>query len=159
MSFFLFLGAFGVGCLAAYGWCMYRAGIQRGLEIAEGAPFTRRISMRRLVLFVALAMFLGVAATGQSAENAAAIAGVAGLLLPLALKFVPAAGHYMVAITLVASAIIAIAAEVASGEIVLSNLSATNGQALFVTALSVWGLSQIIYATLTQSPKTAPAVT
>jgi hypothetical protein len=115
----------------------------------------------RVVLLCAfiLAVFLNIAATGQSEQNAAAIAGVAGVLLPLALKYVPAAGHYMVAISLAAAVVISVVAEVASGEVVLSNLSATNGQALLLMALSVWGLSQIVYATLTQSPKTASAVT
>jgi hypothetical protein len=112
-----------------------------------------------LGIVVMVAVFVSMAATGQSEQNAAAIAAVAGVLLPLALKFIPAAGHYMVAISLGASIAIAVIAEVASGEMVLSNLGATNGQALLLMALSVWGLSQIVYASLTQSPKTAGAVT
>ena len=115
--------------------------------------------MRRFVLFLALAVLMGVAATGGSEQTAVAIVAIAGVLLPLVLKYIPAAGHYMVAITLAASAVIAVIAEIASGEIVLANLSATNGQQLLVTALSVWGLSQVVYATLTQSPKTVNAVT
>jgi hypothetical protein len=120
--------------------------------------FNRFFRVGLLCAFV-IAIVLNIAATGQSEQNAAAIAGVAGVLLPLALKYVPAAGHYMVAISLAAAVVISVVAEVASGEVVLSNLSATNGQALLLMALSVWGLSQIVYATLTQSPKTASAVT
>lgn len=116
--------------------------------------------IRRILTLVVLviAIFLITAATSGSETTAATIAGIAGVVLPLVLKFVPAAGHYMVAITLVASLLIAGGAELASGELVLTNLNAGDLPALLTTALSVWGLSQIVYATLTQSPKTAKAV-
>ena len=134
---------------------IYRVDGHRHLEILGRTVF----GPLALLSLIFVLVFMLIAASGQSDQNAVAIAAVAGVLLPLALKYVPAAGHYMVAISLAASAVIAIVAELASGELVLSNLSATNGQALFVTALSVWGLSQVVYATLTQSPSTTKAVT
>ncbi len=115
---------------------------------------------RRLFLLAIVGVWLvTLAATGGSQSTAIAIAAVVGVLLPLGLKYIPAAGHYMVGISLGASLVVAVIAEIVSGEIVLSNLQATDAQTLLALFLSVWGLSQIVYATLTQSPKTAAAVT
>jgi uncharacterized membrane protein (DUF441 family) len=117
--------------------------------------------MKRL-LFVALvpmAWLLLIGATGGSQSTAIAIATVVALVLPFALKYIPAAGHYMVAITLGASLVVAVLAEVATGEIVLSNLQATNATALLAMFLSVYGLSQVVYSLLAQSSKTAATVT
>lgn len=116
--------------------------------------------MRKVFLFVGLGgvWFALTAATEASQTTALAIAGVVAVLLPLVLKAVPAAGHWMVGITLAASLVVAVISEWISGELVLSNLQGTDVQALFTLFLSVWGLSQIVYATLSQSPKTAGAV-
>lgn len=111
-----------------------------------------------LGLMVFLIWLLTVAAAGGSQSTAIALAGVAGVILPFVLKLVPAAGHYMVLIALGASLFIAVLAEIISGEIVLSHLQSTDPKTLFALFLSVWGLSQIVYATLSQSPKTAGAV-
>src|SRR5467141_1080375 len=112
--------------------------------------------MRRLfILAAAIALWLVLtAAAPASTSSALAIAGVVGVLLPLVLKFVPAAGHYMIAITLIVSLLVAVIAEVVTGELVLSDLSKTDYAALFTIFMSVWGLSQVVYATLAQSPKT-----
>jgi ABC-type glucose/galactose transport system permease subunit len=117
--------------------------------------------MKRLfiVALVVLGWLLLTASTGNSQNTALAIAAVAGVVLPLVLKYVPSAGHYMIAITLVVSLAIAAVAELLTGEIVLSRLQATDAQTLFTTFLGVWGLSQIVYAALTQSPSTAKLVT
>lgn len=144
------------GGAVLFSFPIYRVDGRRHLEFLGR---TVRVPFLAAGLLILAMAFLSIAATGQSEQNAAAIASIAGVLLPLVLKYVPAAGHYMVAISLGASAVIAVIAEVASGEVVLTNLSATNGQVLLLTALSVWGLSQIVYATLTQSPKTTGAVT
>jgi len=112
-----------------------------------------------IVFGVAVTYAMIMAASGGSQSTAIAIAGVVGVLLPFVLKLVPAAGHYMVGITLGASLLVALLAEAVSGEIVLSNLKSTDAATLLGLFLSVWGLSQIVYATLTQSPKTAGAVT
>jgi hypothetical protein len=117
--------------------------------------------MRRFLVGVfGLLVVLQIAATPADASlaTALAIAGVGGVALPFLLKLVPAAGKYMVAICVVASLVIALVAEVASGEIVLSNLSATNVPALIAIFLSVEGLSQRLYSILIQSPATAKAV-
>lgn len=116
--------------------------------------------MRRILfaVLILLALFTTIAATTDSAETAAKITAVAGVILPFLLKLVPAAGHYMVAITLAASLLIAGVAMWYTGELVLTNLSATNLPLLLSTALSAWGLSQIVYATLTQHPSTAKLV-
>lgn len=114
--------------------------------------------MLRLLGFVLLVVLVSTAATGGSLANAMAIAGVAALILPFGLKLIPAAGKYMIAICVVASLVIAVAAELASGEIVLSNLSATDMPTLLAIFLSVEGLSQRLYSILIQSPTTAKAV-
>jgi hypothetical protein len=117
--------------------------------------------MKKLLLLAIVATVWSslIAATGGSQSTAIAIAGVVGLLLPFGLKLVPAAGHYMVGITLGSSLLVAVVAEVVTGEIDVSNLQATNATALLAMFLSVYGLSQAVYAVLTQSPKTASVVT
>lgn len=107
----------------------------------------------RLILFALFVFAVNVAASGSSQQNAIAIISVLGLVLPFLYKYVPAAGKYMVAITLVVSIIAAAVAEVLSGEVNISNLQA-NPSLLYLSALSVYGLSQFIFATLKQSPKT-----
>ena len=115
---------------------------------------------RLLVGIVVLVIWVTtVAASAASQSSALAIAGVIGVILPFILKLVPAAGHYMIAITLVASLLVAVLAELVSGELVLSSLQKTDPVALFTLFMSVWGLSQVVYAILIQSPKTAGAVT
>jgi hypothetical protein len=117
--------------------------------------------MKRLLL-LALVVFgwvLLIAATGGSQSTAIALAAVAGLILPFVLKYVPAVGHYMVAITLIVSLVVAVLAMLISGELVLSKLQSTDAATLFALFLSVYALSQVVYAALTQSPKTASAVT
>jgi hypothetical protein len=100
-----------------------------------------------------------IAATGGSQSTAIALATVAALILPFVLKYVPAVGHYMVAITLIVSLVVAVLAELISGELVLSNLQSTNATTVLAMFLSVYALSQVVYSVLAQSPKTAPAVT
>lgn len=119
--------------------------------------------MKRLMvglgLFVIwLMLTAAVALADKSLATALAIAGAAAVVLPFLLKLVPAAGKYMIAICVAASLLIAVGAEIASGEIDFQNLSATNVPALIAIFLSVEGLSQRIYSILIQSPKTAPAV-
>jgi hypothetical protein len=114
--------------------------------------------MLRLLGLVMLVVLVCMAATGGSLANAIAIAGVAAVIIPFALKLVPAAGKYMIAICVGTSLLIAVGAELASGEIVLSNLSATDVPTLLAIFLSVEGLSQRLYSILTQSPTTAKAV-
>jgi hypothetical protein len=116
--------------------------------------------MRRLLLIGAVlgAWVANIAATGQSEQNAIAIATVIGLLLPFVLKLVPQAGHAMVAITVVAAFVAAVAAELLSGELSLSNLGALDTQTLLGLFMSVYGLSQLVYSTLTQKPATTVAV-
>lgn len=115
---------------------------------------------RQLLAFsVALAVWVVLTAASASSQSTAiAIASIVGIVLPFVLKFIPAAGHYMLLITLGVSLLVAVAAELISGEIVLSNLQAVDAKTLFALFLSVWGLSQIVYAALSQSPKTASTV-
>ena len=117
--------------------------------------------MKRLLFVLGLMglWFVLAAATGGSQSTAIAIATVVALILPFVLKYVPAAGHYMVGITLIVSFVVAVLAELVSGEIDLSKLGSIDPTALLAMFLSVYGLSQVVYALLTQSPKTASAVT
>src|SRR5690349_5993130 len=105
--------------------------------------------MRRLLIIViGFALYVAlIAASAASQSSALEIAAVVGLVLPFVLKLVPAAGHYMVAITLVVSLLVAVIAEAFTGELVLSNLSHTDYASLFTIFMSVWGLSQVVYAT------------
>jgi hypothetical protein len=114
--------------------------------------------MLRLVGLALLVILVATAATGGSLAVAIAIAGVAAVVIPFVLKLVPAVGKYMIAICVGTSLVIAVAAELFSGEIVLSNLQATDVTTLLAIFLSVEGLSQRLYSILIQSPKTAPAV-
>ena len=114
---------------------------------------------RLLVIAIVFAVWLLLtAATGSSQSTAIALASVAALILPFVLKYVPAVGHYMVAITLVVSLAVAIGAELLSGELVLSQLQSADASTIFTLFLGVFGLSQAVYAVLTQSPKTTGAV-
>ena len=117
--------------------------------------------MRRLMVLalVLMAWLLLTAATGSSQATAIAIASIVALILPFVYKYVPAVGHYMVALTLVVSLLVAVGAELLTGELVLSQLQSVDGTTLFALFLGVYGLSQAVYAALTQSPKTATAVT
>jgi hypothetical protein len=117
--------------------------------------------LRKILLPLVLAAILlvNIAATGSSQANAIAIASVVGLALPFLYKVFPVAGHYMVIITVVVSVICAVVAEVAGGEIKLSNFQGTlDTTHLYLIVMSVYGLSQFMFAFLTQSPKTAKAV-
>jgi hypothetical protein len=98
------------------------------------------------------------ASTDASQTTALGIAGVVGVLLPFILKYVPASGGWMVGITLAISLLVAVVAEIVTGEIVLSDLQHTDAGHLFAVFMSVWGLSQVVYASLTQHPATANAV-
>lgn len=113
--------------------------------------------MRRLLFFslVVGVFLLNVAASGTSEQNAIAIASAAGLALTFVYKYIPTAGHYMVAITVAVSILAGLGGMIWSGELSLSHLDLTN---LYVTAISAYGISQLAYATLTQSPKTIKAV-
>lgn len=117
--------------------------------------------MKRLLMIglVVVALFMLTAASPASETSALAIAGVAGIILSLLAKYVPAVGHYMVVITLAASLAVAVLAEIVTGELVLTKLQSADPATLFAAFMSAWGLSQITYAFLTQSPKTAGAVT
>jgi len=114
--------------------------------------------MRRflLILMIVGIGLVNIAASGTSEQNAIAIASVAGFVLTFLYKFLPQAGHYMVAITVAVSILAALGAMVASGELSLSHVDVSS---LYVTAMSAYGISQLVYATLTQSPKTVNAVT
>jgi hypothetical protein len=116
--------------------------------------------MRRLMIYGAIlaVALVNIAATGTSQANATAILSIIGLVLPFVYKYVPAAGHYMVAITVGVSIIGALAAEVVSKEVSLSNLTAANPTVLYMSVLSVYGLSQFMFAALKQSPSTVKAV-
>ena len=74
--------------------------------------------LRRILFGLAIvgAVLVNVAATGSSQADAIAIATVMGFALPFLYKYLPQVGHYMVAITVVASALTAVAAELYSGE-------------------------------------------
>ena len=63
-----------------------------------------------------------------------------------------------VAITVGASLVVAVLAELMSGELVLNNLQGMDTSALLAAFVLVYGLSQFVYSTLNQSPKTAGAV-
>lgn len=99
------------------------------------------------------------AASPASQASALAIAGVAGVILSFVAKYVPAVGRWMVVITLASSFGIAVLAELVTGELVLTKLQSADPATLFAAFMSAWGLSQLTYAWLTQSPKTAGAVT
>src|SRR5258708_2681983 len=117
--------------------------------------------MKRLLLFalVVVGWLLLTAATGSSQATAIAIASLVALSLPFVYKYVPAVGHYMGAITLVVSLLVAVGAELLTGELVLQNLQNADGTTLFALFLGVYGLSQAVYAALTQAPSTAKLVT
>lgn len=117
------------------------------------------IRLLRYLLVVVVFVLVNVAATGTSQANAIAFASAFGVILALTGKYIPAVGHRMVGIVVVLSFVLAIVAEVASKEISLSNLQSTDPAHLLTAFLSVWGLSQFLFATLTQSTKTAKAVT
>jgi hypothetical protein len=115
---------------------------------------------RFLLIGVVLgAWVVNVAASGTSQSNAIALATVAGLLLPFVFKAIPAAGHYMVAIVVGVSFLVAVGAMLLSGELDLSQLQAANTTTLLGLFMTVYGLGQLVYSALTQSPKTAVAVT
>lgn len=111
-----------------------------------------------VTVLAALAVGANIAATGTSQANAIAMITIAGLGLPFLFKLVPSAGHWMVAITVVVSLLASIGAEVLSGELVLSALPKADVPTLLASFLSVYGLTQFLYALLTQSPKTTSAV-
>ena len=119
----------------------------------------RRVPLLLVLGALALVMVTAAAPADASLATALGIAGVAALILPFVLKLVPAAGKYMIAICVVASLLIAVGSMVASGEIVLDNLRATDLPTLLAIFLSVEGLSQRLYSILIQSPETARAVT
>jgi len=116
-----------------------------------------RKAVRRFILvaFVLALYVVNIAASGTSEQNAIAIASVVGLVLPFVYKLIPAAGHYMVAITVGVSVVVALVAMVTSGELALDHVDLSS---LYVTAMSVYGLSQFVYATLTQKRSTEGAV-
>jgi hypothetical protein len=116
--------------------------------------------MRRLLIYgaIALVALVNIAATGTSQANATAILSIIGLVLPFVYKYVPAAGKYMVAITVGVSFVGGVVAEVSSGELSLSNLTSANPTLLYMTVLSVYGLSQFMFAALKQQPSTLKAV-
>lgn len=106
-----------------------------------------------------LILFVSVAATGGSLQTAIGIAGVLALVIPFGLKLVPAAGHYMVAICMIASLVIAAVSLLLSGEVDVEKLKAADLPTLIAFFLAVEGLSQRLYSILLQSPKTENAVT
>src|SRR5881392_935022 len=106
--------------------------------------------MIRKLLFgigVFAVVLVTMAASGASQANAIALSTIAGIILPLVLKYVPAAGHYMVAITVGASLVVAVLAELMSGELVLNNLQGMDTSALLAAFVLVYGLSQFVYST------------
>lgn len=117
--------------------------------------------MKRLIVgVIVFAVWLALTAASPASEaSALAISGVAGVILSLLAKYVPATGRYMVGITLGLSLLVAIVAEIVTGELVVTKLQSADPATLFATFMSAWGLSQLTYAWLTQSPKTVKAVT
>lgn len=107
---------------------------------------------------ILLVVFVNIAATGKSQANAIAIASFLGFALPFVYKYIPAAGHYMVVITVVVSIVGALVSEVLSGEVSLTSLQKTDPSVLYLSVLNVYGLSQFMFSLLTQSNKTAKAV-
>lgn len=116
---------------------------------------------RRLLLIgvVLGAWLFNIAASGTSQENAIAIATIAGLVLPFFFKLIPAAGHYMIAIVVVISFLAAAGAMLLSGELDLSKLQTADTGTLLGLFMTVYGLGQFVYSTLTQHPDTTGAVT
>jgi hypothetical protein len=117
--------------------------------------------LRRFLLVGAVlgAWVVNIAASGTSQSNAIALATVAGLLLPFVFKAIPAAGHYMVAIVVGISFAVAVGAMLISGELDINQLQSANTTTLLGLFMTVYGLGQFVYSTLTQSSKTAGAVT
>lgn len=118
--------------------------------------------MRRLLAGIAigLALLLNIAATGTSEADAIAIAAVFGVVATFVYKKVPAVGHYMVTITVVASFVIAVVSELLSQELKISNLQGSiDPTQLLLQFMSVYGLGQFLFASLKQSPKTVALVT
>jgi len=109
-------------------------------------------------LIVSMWAFL-TAASAQTEQTAFGIAGVLALILPFALKFVPRAGKYMIAICMGSSLVIAVVSMLISGEAKFSDLQGTDIPTLITLFLTVEALSQRLYSILTQSPKTENAVT
>jgi O-antigen ligase len=104
----------------------------------------------KLALFVGLVVFIlltQVAATGTA--TALAIAAAVGIIAPFILKFVPAAGRYMLAITALVSVVIAIAAELISGDVNLSNLDVTKIGEL---CIATFGVTQAVFAYFKDHP-------
>lgn len=119
-----------------------------------------RITRSAVLVIGLVALWLVLtAASAPSETTALAICGVAGVALSFVLKLVPANGFWILGITLAASFAIAVGAELYTGELVLSELQHADASTLVKDFMSAWGLSQLTYAALTQSPKTVGAVT
>jgi hypothetical protein len=116
---------------------------------------------RRLLLIgvVLSAWVVNIAASGSSQENAIAIATIAGLVLPFLFKYVPKAGHYMIAIVVAVSALAAVGAMLLSGDLDIEHLQNLNTTALLGLFMTVYGLGQLVWSILTQHPDTQGAVT
>jgi O-antigen ligase len=113
----------------------------------------------RLFLFVtlmALIFVTQVAATGQA--TALVIASAVGVVAPFVLKLFPQVGRYMLIITAVASILIAVVAEVVTGEISLTNLQSTDPTKLYETVIAAFGVSQFVFAYFKDHPLGALAV-
>lgn len=114
---------------------------------------------RFAVAYILVAIWaLLTGASAQTEQTAFGIAGVAAIILPFILKIVPAAGHYMIAICMISSLIIAAASMLLSGEAKFDDLQHTDVPTLLVLFLTVEALSQRLYSILIQSPKTEAAV-
>src|SRR5437660_11936919 len=99
----------------------------------------------KLIVYVAFVLLVlsQIAATGQA--TALAIASAVALVAPFVLKLVPQAGRYMLVITWVASALIAIVAEVISGDIKFNPLPSDPG-ALYLLFGYSFGVTQAVFA-------------
>jgi hypothetical protein len=106
------------------------------------------IWLRRSFLPLWLLAGLAVLTIGATANDLALqIAGVivlgAPLLMPFVLKYVPAAGGWMVAISYGVSLVVAIVAGLVSGAVKLTDLSTAPGA--LAASMAVYGLSQLVY--------------
>jgi hypothetical protein len=130
---------------------IYRVDGRRHLEF-RGRTVRVPLTLAVLSLF-AMIWLLNVAASGNAASVANALAGLAIILSPLALKYVKLDGPTMVAVSYLTALVIAAAALLLSGEAKFDP-SSTGSVLAFTTAL--FGLQQIVFQVFKDHPLAGP---
>lgn len=118
---------------------------------------TWRLLSHFRALFIVLALvgiwLLTVAATGDAASIANALAGVAIILSPLALRYVKVDGPTMVAISYVVAFVIAAAALLLSGQ---AGLNASSAGSVLAFATAAFGVQQLVFQAFKDSSTVGP---